>query len=193
MEVTSSGGIRLFPPYIYKYTYQFDLETLRPRIDDAFDNVEKNSSLEKGAALSTVTNDEIYQPHTWTELGDFQTWLGDKLTIIKTEHDFYERQSTVMHSWMNRHYKGGYTETHMHNFTTWVASCYVLCPPNSGNIEFLDPLEYHKTTFPIVAEKNYKELSVQTGDVLVFPGWLKHRVQPNNTDKERIVLTINIK
>jgi len=36
-------------------------------------------------------------------------------------------------------------------------------------------------------------LPVETNDVLIFPGWLKHRVQPNNTNEERIVMTFNIK
>ena len=193
MEMQSNGGLHIFLPYIYKFTYEFDLDTLRPRIDAAIENVELNSSLEKGGAVSTVSTSEIHQPHTWLELHDFQTWLGEKLTHIKDEHNFYERQSTVMGSWFNRHFKGGYTLEHSHNFTTWVASCYVLCPPNTGNIEFKDPLEYHKTTFPIVNEMNYTSVQVQTNDVLIFPGWLKHKVQPNETDQERIVMTFNIK
>ena len=193
MEVTSNGGLHLFSPYIYKFTYEFDYEKLRPRIEEALNIVENNSSLEAGDAISTVTNDERFQPHTWNELAHFQAWLGDRLTTIKEEHNFYERQSSVIGSWFNRHFKTGYTLEHQHNFTTFVASCYVKCPPNSGNIEFKDPLEYHKTTFPIVGERNFKELPVQTNDVLIFPGWLKHKVQPNETEQERIVMTFNIK
>jgi ectoine hydroxylase-related dioxygenase (phytanoyl-CoA dioxygenase family) len=32
-----------------------------------------------------------------------------------------------------------------------------------------------------------------TGDVIIFPSWLKHFVRENKTDQERIVMTINIK
>jgi hypothetical protein len=39
----------------------------------------------------------------------------------------------------------------------------------------------------------YREIEVNTNDVLIFPGWLKHRVQPSRTDEERIVMTFNIK
>ena len=35
------------------------------------------------------------------------------------------------------------------------------------------------------------KLPVQTNDILVFPGWLKHATQPNNTDEDRVVLSIN--
>ena len=36
-------------------------------------------------------------------------------------------------------------------------------------------------------------MEVKTGDIVVFPGWLWHKVQPSNSDEERIVWTINIK
>jgi len=193
MEAVNNGGVHLFLPFIYKYSYEFNYESLRPRIEEAISHVDQNSSLEAGDAISTVSNDEMLQPHTWMELSDFQAWLGDRLTQIKDDHNFYERQSMVQGSWFNRHFKTGYTLEHQHNFATWVASCYVKCPPNSGNIEFRDPLEYHKTSFPIIGERNYTELPVETNDVLIFPGWLKHRVQPNNTNEERIVMTFNIK
>jgi len=69
-----------------------------------------------------------------------------------------------------------------------------MAPAGSGNIEFLDPLEYHKSNFPVVPEVSfYKEVQVATNNVLIFPGWIKHRVQPNNTDQERVVITFNIK
>ena len=190
----NEGGVHLFPPYIWKYTYDFPLDTLQKSIDEVFDAVKHNSALEKGNALSTVANPEWQKPHTWEELGDFQEWLGNKLTGIKEELNFYNRHSEVIGSWFNRHYKSGYTEEHHHNYSTFVASCYLKCPPNSGNIVFRNPLEYQMCNFPIVNEtQTLSEVECKTGDVIIFPGWLKHFVTPNNTDQERIVMTINIK
>ena len=49
-------------------------------------------------------------------------------------------------------------------------------------------------SFPIVNEtQTLREVACKTGDVIIFPGWLKHFTTPNKTDKERIVMTINIK
>ena len=190
----NEGGVHLFPPYIWKYTYDFPLDTLQKSIDEVFDAVKHNSALEKGNALSTVANPEWQKPHTWEELGDFQEWLGNKLTGIKEELNFYNRHSEVIGSWFNRHYKSGYTEEHHHNYSTFVASCYLKCPPNSGNIVFRNPLEYQMCNFPIINEtQTLSEVECKTGDVIIFPGWLKHLVTPNNTDQERIVMTINIK
>ena len=43
------------------------------------------------------------------------------------------------------------------------------------------------------AEKEiWKPVSCQTGDVLIFPGWLNHRTQQNEAGGERICMTYNI-
>jgi hypothetical protein len=38
----------------------------------------------------------------------------------------------------------------------------------------------------------WNECKTKTGDVLCFPGWLKHRTQPSNSDEQRWVLTTNV-
>ena len=190
----NNGGVVLFPPYIWKFQYHFNYNELKPKIDSLFSLVEKNSKLEKGDAISTVSVDQSLQPHTWEELAEFQSWLGASFEHIKDTYKFVERQSQVTQSWINRHGYGGITEEHNHNFSTFVVSCYLKCPENSGNIEFKDPLEYHFTGWPIEPEEIlYKELPVATNDVVIFPGWLRHRVQPNLSQENRFVMTFNIK
>lgn len=190
----NDGSVFLFPPYIWKFQYNFNYDKLKFKIDELFDAVEKNSKLEKGDAVSTVSVDTALQPHTWEELADFQNWLGSTFENIKNTYRFFERQSRVTQSWINRHSYGGITEEHNHNFSTFVVSCYLKCPPNSGNIEFKDPLEYHFTSWPIEPEEVlYKEFPVSTNDVLIFPGWLRHRVQPSQSQENRYVMTFNIK
>jgi uncharacterized protein (TIGR02466 family) len=190
----NNGSLFLFPPYIWKFQYDFGYDKLKTKIDELFNLVEKNSKLEKGDAISTVSVDQSLQPHTWEELADFQNWLGLTFENIKDSYQFVERQSRVTQSWINRHGHGGVTEEHNHNFSTFVVSCYLNCPANSGNIEFKDPLEYHFTSWPIEPEEIlYKELPVSTNDVVIFPGWLRHRVQPNLSHENRYVMTFNIK
>lgn len=190
----NDGGIFLFPPVIWKFSYHFNLDTINPKLNNLFDQVEVNSALETGAALSTVSLPIQVQPHTWKELDDFQYWLGEKISYIRTQWSFNHEHSEVINSWVNRHYKTGQTIEHSHSNTTFVVSAYIKCSPGSGNIEFKDPLEYHKQSFPIVSDESfYREVHCETNDVLIFPGWLRHRTQVNDVNDERIVITFNIK
>jgi uncharacterized protein (TIGR02466 family) len=190
----NNGGLFLFPPEIYKFKYEFNKEVLLPKIQNLFGQVDENSKLEYGDALSTVSVNENLQPHTWDELANFQNWLGGKIADIRREHRFSYTYSEVTRSWFNRHMNGGLTVEHNHNNATFVVASYIKLPPNSGFIQFKDPLEYHKNLFPIHPEETlYRTLPCEENDVLIFPGYLKHRVEPNNTDQERIVMTFNIK
>ena len=37
----------------------------------------------------------------------------------------------------------------------------------------------------------WNEVTVETNDILIFPGWLKHRTQVNRVDDDRVCLTFN--
>lgn len=190
----NDGGLFLFPPHIWKFKFDFNYAVLEPKIQHLFSLVEDNSRLEYGDALSTVTVDPSLQPHTWDELSPFQNWLGGKIADIRREHAFTYTYSEVTKSWFNKHLNGGVTVEHNHNFATFVVAAYIKLPKDSGFIEFKDPLEYHKSSWPIFPEESlYKPIPAETNDVLIFPGWIKHRVQPNLTNEERIVMTFNIK
>ena len=190
----NNSGLFLFPPNIWKFKFEFDHQALEPKINDLFSIVNENSKLEYGDAISTVSVDSDLQPHTWQELAAFQNWLGGKIAEIRREYAFTYTHSEVIKSWVNKHLNGGSTIEHSHNFATFVVAAYIKLPPNSGFIEFKDPLEYHKSGWPIYPEESlYKAVPAETNDILIFPGWIRHRVQPNNTDQERIVMTFNIK
>jgi uncharacterized protein (TIGR02466 family) len=190
----NNGRLVVFPSDIWKFNYSFNYEILNPKIQNLFSIVEQNSKLESGDALSTVSIDRDMQPHTWAELADFQNWLGEKIAHIRRELGFTNGYSEVVGSWFNRHGLGGNTIEHNHNATTFAVAAYISLPPNAGFIEFKDPLEYHKTLYPIIPEETlYREVPATTNDVLIFPGYIRHRVQPNKTNNERIVLTLNIK
>lgn len=194
MNPPNDSALTLFPPYAWKYNYDFDWTILKPKLDDLFSLVQVNSNLEQGNAISSVSLPSHLQPHTWTELKNFQHWLGDKIDFLRSVNKFVVNHSEVTNSWANKHGSGGVTLEHSHNYTTFVVACYLYCPVNSGNIEFKDPLEYHKSGWPVLPEESlYQEVPVTTNDVLIFPGWIKHRVQPNASDEDRYVLTFNIK
>lgn len=187
------GPISLFQPTVWKYHYTFDWQSLETKINYLFLQSKTNSLLEKKSAWSTVSCKSALQPHNWPELQHFIDWI-DIITLgISKDLNFQFADYKITNSWINRHDFSGETIEHNHNNTTFVVSAYLNCPPNSGNIVFKDPLEYHKSSWPIFPEQHlYQEVSVNTNDVLIFPGYLKHYVQPNLSEHPRYVMTFNI-
>lgn len=194
MEPQNNLPLNIFPALVWKCKYPFDWPVLKTKLDTIFELVATNSNLEVGNAISTVSLPPHLQPHMWEELRHFQQWLGTQIDYLRVVNKFTIHHSEVIHSWANKHGPDGQTLEHSHSHTTFVVSCYLRCPINSGNIEFKDPLEYHKSSWPIIPEESlYAEVPVETNDVLIFPGWIKHRVQPNLSADDRYVLTFNIK
>lgn len=182
-----------FPKLVWKFKYNFPYKTLTSLISELTSQTPNNSVLETGAAFSTASAPQD-PPHTWPELHDFRQWIGDPLDLLWQHNNFDKhRGSTVTNSWINTHKKGGATLEHNHNFSLFVVTAYLKLPKEGGFIEFRDPLEYHKANTPIIPEEElWKAVPCETNDVLIFPAWLKHRVQESKSDEERIVMTMNI-
>jgi len=98
--------------------------------------------------------------------------------------------------WININGKGSYNSIHNHREAIISGCYYVHVPKNSGNIEFyrndeaeyyipsnLSAFNYFNSTKVIYESKN--------GQALFFPSWLKHSVQGNQSDEERISIAFN--
>ena len=40
--------------------------------------------------------------------------------------------------------------------------------------------------------KFWKTIPAETSDVIIIPGWMMHKVEINDSDEERISMTINV-
>lgn len=191
---SNNNIINPFAPFIFKYHYDFDWENIKDRVYDSLMTTPNVSALEVGDSHSTLF-EQAHPPHTWPELSKFFNWLNGPLTEVWNgmNYNWYTKHTNYQNSWFNIHRNGGETLEHQHAYTELVVTCYLQLPKDSGYIEFRDPLEYHKAHTPITHEKElWKSVPAVTGDILIFPGWLKHRTQPNNTHNDRIVMTVNV-
>jgi uncharacterized protein (TIGR02466 family) len=104
----------------------------------------------------------------------------------------------VQASWANQHLKGDWTGDHTHcggaEQSHISAVYYFRKPTGSGNIEFVDPLEYINRMVPIHHYSeldSYREVPADQYDLILFPSWLKHRTQRNTVDQERVAISMN--
>ena len=185
------------PTYIWKLKYDFNYEgeSLQEHCGKLIEHTEEHwstgSALETGASFSTVHNQE-QAPHHWDVNEDFLVWLQAKIHPIWLNWGYASCMPVPTRSWVNVHKRSGRTMEHYHNNTPLVASCYLKVPEGSGHFEYRDPLEYHRWGTPGEPQIDlWNEVPVETGDILIFPGWLKHRTQVNKVDEDRVCMTIN--
>jgi len=97
-------------------------------------------------------------------------------------------------SWLNITRKGNYHNFHIHAHHSISGVYYHKMNPNMGGITFRNPN-------PIMSNMMFPEGPIspnmitmvpEEGSLIIFPSWLEHGTQKNNTDEERITLSFNI-
>lgn len=184
----------LFPhgSYIYKIHYEFDWDKIAPICHELISTTPHGPTLVKNGHTS---HQNKKQPHKIKEFSNYFDWLKFMVTDIARKGMGYSQvyhDYKISNSWVNVHEEGGITQAHNHANTFMVAAAYLRMPQNGGYFMAKDPLEYVKSGFYFDdPEWMWKEIPTITGDVLIFPGWLKHKTQENKSDEKRWVLTTN--
>ena len=70
-------------------------------------------------------------------------------------------------------------------------------PKNCGRFVITNPNTVNRDRFPKQANRtefnrNVAAINVAEGDLLIFPSYLPHYVEPNKSDEDRIVVSFNI-
>ena len=93
--------------------------------------------------------------------------------------------------------KNTFNFQHNHPNSLLSAAYYVKAKKNSGQINFYDPKEMKVMYHPPI--QNYNEISAEIiniepdeGKLILFPSYLKHSVEENLSDEDRIVISFNV-
>ena len=96
----------------------------------------------------------------------------------------------IISSWFALFRRGNYAHIHNHGDCDIAGVYYFKKSGNDGNLFFCTPNKAEDTSFIFNSRRivtNCKE-----GEILLFPGFLDHGVQTNDTDDERVSLSFNI-
>lgn len=96
----------------------------------------------------------------------------------------------IVQSWTQRYQPGSNgSAIHNHSLIPMSGSLYFDAGPDQGNIVFEDPLELLMSQIPWRQRwdrnSRLKDIDVNTGTLLLWPGWLKHGVMPNVSNRIR--------
>lgn len=105
----------------------------------------------------------------------------------------------IVHMWANLAPKGGNIIQHNHSPFEIAGSFYLNATPEMGCLALVNPIEQILGRLPYYSDGESKQgryffdhlVEPKPGKLVLFPGWLYHKTQPNTVDEERIVMGLN--
>ena len=114
------------------------------------------------------------------------------------DQEYYESEPFLGNMWANINPPGGSNRAHIHPNSLWSGVYYVKAPQNSGQLKIEDPRSVALMSRPrqkdvpkpdrLWREHHYEP---KTGRLIMFPSWLNHCVDPNNSNDIRISVSFN--
>ena len=174
--------------------------------------VENHQQL-KDKLLSELTDDKLSQPKEWncSVQSSFETennfsWDYFYECIKPNLLDMHQQlkgnplhQFTMTEAWLNKYGRGDSQEVHTHigaDNCTFSCSYFAQYALNDARFLFYDPDQTkHLGEFT----KHYSGVvntwfpDVQEGDIIIFPSWIHHQVEPHRSDTTRITVSANFK
>jgi len=127
--------------------------------------------------------------------------LVDELFKMQNEifkEEFLESEPILGNMWANINPPGGYNRPHLHPNCHYSGVYYIKAPKNSGQIVFNDPRATSHMVMPNRIKATppsdlWREIHVDPveGRIIIFPAWLWHCVEPNNSNDIRISVSFN--
>ena len=191
----------LFPSPIHLFTVN-DYEQLNQEIiKDAHNLREASPGMVKSNKNGWHSNADFFSrpEKSFKEIGERIIEAVNTVTKAVAPTFRIEDHEIYSNAWININPKGGFNVPHDHPNFWWSGTYYVHIPENppdrSGCLEFLDPrTNIAAMSLPKAANfKSKHQVMPKSGELVVFPSYLRHWVYPNEQDEERISIAFNIK
>ena len=103
----------------------------------------------------------------------------------------------IREMWAIINKKDDFNVIHTHPNSLLSAAYYVKAPNNCGRFQIEDLNIVKRHASPLIANQNELNmnvagLEVSEGDLLIFPGYIPHKVARNETEDDRIVISFNV-
>jgi uncharacterized protein (TIGR02466 family) len=128
--------------------------------------------------------------------------------IFIDEAELYLKESinkninlSIYKSWINQNQKYGFDSPHSHGATYIVAVYYIKTFDKCGDLLLHDPrgcqtftnVSEINTQGSLVDQRNFYRITPKIGNLILFPAYVIHSVEPNMSEEIRISLAINFK
>ena len=180
-----------FPTIIY--ADDFKLNT-----NDLAQNIINWAKEDKG-----LTKTNVNGWHSTTDMQNKPEYKPLVDELFKMVHKVFEeecldKQPVLGNMWANINPSGGYNKPHVHPNSLFSGVYYVKTPPNCGRLICQDPRPGIQTVMPTrksveIPKYLWRDVHLQPHEnrVVMFPAWLWHSVEPNQSKDMRISVSFN--
>ena len=180
-----------FPTLIYAEDLKLDTNQMAH-------NITQWSNEDKGIKKTNVNGWHSHTDmHTKPEYKPLVNELFRMVHKIFNE-EFLDGEPKLGNMWANINPPGGYNKPHVHPNSLFSGVYYIKTPPNCGRLICQDPRPGIQTCMP--NRKKGKppkhlwrdiHLQPQNNRAIIFPAWLWHSVETNQSNEERISVSFN--
>jgi len=114
------------------------------------------------------------------------------------QEEYLDIKPRLGNMWANINPPGGYNQSHLHPNSLFSGAYYIKAQPNSGRLMLMDPRPGVQQNMPARKPgKIPRELWRETyydpvpGRIIMFPAWMWHKVEPNQSKDIRISVSFN--
>ena len=150
-----------------------------------------------------ITRTNVQGWHSTTDMHErpeFKNLVNMLYACQKTvyEQEYYESEPYLGNMWANINPPGGSNRAHQHPNSLWSGVYWIKTPKNCGQLKIDDPRSVACMTRPrqkdgkkpdrLWRESHYEPVA---GRCIMFPSWLMHAVDPNESNDVRISVSFN--
>lgn len=135
------------------------------------------------------------------ELAELYGEVDKRLNEVHRAFDFNpSMRQVITEAWININGKGHFNYSHDHPGSLFSAVYYVKGGADKGELELKTPIVPHTYTISNEMVGGFNAFTGHamvippiTGDLVIFPSWLLHRVNMSRSDEDRISIAFNAK
>ena len=140
-------------------------------------------------------NFDLNEPKPKEFVNSIQTPLKELFNDM--EWDLFKQKVKITSMWSIINTKEAFNGRHIHGNNHISAAYYVKAPEKCGNIVFYDPRSAPVFNHPIIKKPNKlnsdsHSIKPKEGLLVLFPSYLHHSVEVNQSNDDRIVISFNI-
>ena len=141
--------------------------------------------------------------HSTTDMAskpEYQPLVNELIIMCKDvfKEEWLDRKPVLGNMWANINPKEGSNQPHIHPNSLFSGVYYVKSNPQAGRLKIYDPRPGSQIVMPVRKEGQppkhlWRDANLDPipGRIIMFPAWLWHAVEPNQSNKLRISISFN--